>query len=184
MGANHFATQRAGFTLIEMIAGIVIMAIAMTALTAVLFPHAKRSIDSVYQVRAAELGQSLINEVMGKAFDENTDLNSGIRCGENVIDNDNACTSVNMLGPDGGEGVDDYDDVDDYHGYNQDAAQLDSNSTYGTLYPSFTFMVEVKYDDDVDGTEQSDRKLFKQVTVTVTTPGGEDFAFVQYKGNY
>lgn len=176
MVANIPKTQ-SGFTLIEMIAGIVIMAVAMTALTAVLFPHAKRSVDPVYQVRAAELGQSLINEVMGKSFDENTDLNSGTRCGENGT----SCSAV--LGPDG-EDVDDYDDVDDYHGYTQDAAQLANNDTYDTLYPSFTFSVSVVYDDDFDGSDKSNRKLFKRVTVLVVTPGDENFAFVEYKGNY
>lgn len=176
----NIVKKRAGFTLIEMIAGIVIMAIAMTALTAVLFPHAKRSVDPVYQVRAAELGQSLMNEVMGKAFDENTDLNSGIRCGENST----SCTAAGSLGPESGESVDEYNDVDDYHGYDQDAAQLNNGDTYATLYPSFEFTVEVVYDDDLDGSGASGSKLFKQVTVTVTTPGGEKFEFVEYKGNY
>lgn len=168
-----------GFTLVELIAGIVIMAIAMTALTAVLFPHANRSVDPVYQVRAAELGQSLMNEVMGKAFDENTNLNSGTRCGENGT----TCTAPNSLGPDG-EVVNQYDDVDDYHGYNQAAAQLSNNDTYDTLYPRFTFSIAVIYDDDLDGTGDSDKRLFKQITVTVKTPGDEEFKFVEYKGNY
>ena len=178
MGVNR-QKNTAGFTLIELIAGIVIMAVAMTALTAVLFPHANRSVDPVYQVRAAELGQSLINEVMGKAFDENTNLNTGIRCGESGT----VCTAINALGPDG-ETVNQYDDVDDYNGYDEAAAKLANNDTYETLYPSFTFDIVVQYDDDLDGSGDSDKKLFKQITVTVKTPGDEEFKFVEYKGNY
>lgn len=169
-----------GFTLIELIAGIVIMAMAMTALTTVLFPQASRSVDPVYQVRAAELGQSLLNEIMGKAFDENTDLNTGTRCGEAGA---GSCTDSDDLGSDS-ESVNDYDDVDDYHGYNQSAAQLSGSGNYDTLYINFTFNVTVGYDDNYDETDVSSKKLFKRILVTVTTPGGQSFEFVEYKGNY
>ena len=182
MRANSFSRNGQGFTLIEMIAGIVIMAIAMTALTGVLFPQATRSVDPVYQVRAAELGQSLINEIMGKAFDENTDYNSGLRCGEAGAD---PCTAEDQLGPDD-EDVDEYDDVDDYHEYDQSKAQLDGSDNYDELYLNFTFEVEVTYDDDLDGDHDDDDSIliFKRVEVKVTTPGGQDFKFVEYKGNY
>ena len=178
MGVKCAYSKGRGFTLIELIAGITIMAVAMTALTAVLFPHAKRSVDPVYQVRAAELGQSLMNEIIGKAFDENTNLNKGIRCGEA------GTTCSETLGPELGESVNHYDDVDDYDGYDQNDALLDAGSSYASLYPLFKFAVEVVYDDNLDGLEVSTKRLFKRITVEVTTPGGETFSFVQYKGNY
>lgn len=181
MAASTRQTQ-AGFTLIEIIAGIVIMAIAITAMTSVLFPQANRSVDPVYQVRAAELGQSLMNEIMGKAFDENTDYNNGLRCNEAGA---NACTSSSNLGHDG-ETINQYDDVDDYHGYNQTQARLVEGSSYDDLYNNFTFSVSVIYDDDLDGDFDlnDNAQLFKRVTVSVVTPGGQPFEFVSYKGNY
>lgn len=183
MAARYYGIQR-GFTLIEIIAGIVIMAIAVTAMTSVLFPQANRSVDPVYQVRAAELGQSLMNEIMGKAFDENTDYNSGLRCNEN-----GGCSTYSLGSnswPDESESINEYDDIDDYHGYNQSQARLAAGANYDTLYQNFLFTVSVIYDDDMDGDfdGNDNLQLFKRVTVKVTTPGGQDFEFVEYKGNY
>jgi MSHA pilin protein MshD len=171
-------TATKGFTLVEMIAGIVIMAMAMTALTTTLFPQASGSVDPVYQVRAAELGQSLINEIMGKAFDENTNLSAGLRCDEVGGE---PCTGVGKDGVESTAGT--FDDVDDYNDYDETAAQLDDASLYSALYKNFTFTVTVIYDGDYDGVSDTIR-VAKRVEVVVTTPGGQAFKFAAYKGNY
>lgn len=77
--------QRAGFTLIEMIVGIVVLAIALVVITGALGPLYKRSSDPWHQVRAAELGQSFLNEIMARAFDEASDKAGGeYRCDAQV----------------------------------------------------------------------------------------------------
>jgi MSHA pilin protein MshD len=75
----------AGFTLIEMIIGIVVLAIALVVITGALGPLYKRSSDPWHQVRAAELGQSFLNEIMARAFDEASDKAGGeFRCDAHV----------------------------------------------------------------------------------------------------
>lgn len=178
MSANKRAQQ--GFSLIELIAGIVIFAVAVSAMTGVLFPHARKSVDPVYQVRAAELGQSLLNEILGKAFDEQTDYTTGRRCGEGGT----SCTLAGALGPDVAEaGVNDFDDVDDYDGYTQQQAQLDNGVNYNTLYRNFSFTVSVAYDGDYNGVNDN-LTMAKRVDIAITTPGGETFQFSGYKGNF
>ena len=59
-----------GVTLIELIIGIVVLAISLSIITAVLGPLYIKSADPWHQVRAAELGQGLMNEILGKAFDK------------------------------------------------------------------------------------------------------------------
>lgn len=77
--------QSAGFTLIEMIVGMVVLAIALVVITGALGPLYKRSSDPWHQVRAAELGQSFLNEIMARAFDEASDKAGGeYRCDAQV----------------------------------------------------------------------------------------------------
>jgi MSHA pilin protein MshD len=72
---------QAGFTLIEVIVGIVVLAIALTLITAVLGPLSQKSTEPWHQVRAAELGHSFLNEVMARSFDESSDRSGGAyRC--------------------------------------------------------------------------------------------------------
>lgn len=177
---SKHSKHQSGFTLIEIIAGITIMAISMTALTAVLFPQAAGSTDPIFQVRAAELGQSLLNEITGKSYDENTDLNAGVRCGEAGT----TCTAAVDLGKESGEvTASQFDDVDDYDDYSQDEAQLDSTSTYDTLYSGFTFLVTVNYDGNYNG-EFDTNTSAKRIDITITTPGDQIFRFAAYKANF
>ena len=86
-----------GFTLIELILGMVVLAIVMTIITGLLAPQARQSADPVVQIRATELGQALMNEVLGKSFDENSDRSPPWnRCGENGV----SCTDSANFGAD------------------------------------------------------------------------------------
>jgi MSHA pilin protein MshD len=66
-----------GFTLIEIIVGIVVLGVALMVITSALGPLYQRSADPWHQVRAAELGHSLLNEIMARSFDENSDRAGG-----------------------------------------------------------------------------------------------------------
>jgi len=98
---------RRGFTLIEFVVGIVLLAIALTGILGLLVNQAPQSVDPVQQVRAAQLAQRILNEVLQKSFDEHSDHNGGrFRCGETVGTPPEiypACTPVADYGPDGGE---------------------------------------------------------------------------------
>ncbi len=174
-----------GFTLIELIAGIVIMAIAMTSLVSFLNPQATNSIDPIYQVRAAELGQSLMNEIMGKAFDENSNLSGGLlRCSEALA---TPCSAASDFGPNQdpfeSNDVDTFDDVDDYHGYTPEL--LGSSDTLATLYQDYTVSVSVVYDGDYNGVADTPADHHaKLILITVKTPNNDAFEFAAYRGNY
>lgn len=200
-----------GFTLVELIIGIIVFAIALSIVTVVVVPSASRSVDPMMQVRAAELAQSLLNEISSKSFDENSDrLNGQIRCNEDLdgdeedrtpseFDTDigeRPCTLEGALGPDG-EDRDEYDDVDDYDGLMEpdtgDGIDEIRNSTgqdlvvnNRSLYHGFIAEVEVFYDGNYDGVK--DNWAFDQnaklIRVTITTPTDQTYQFTTYRSNF
>lgn len=197
-----------GFSLIEMVIGIVAFSAVLTIVIGVLNPQAERSADPIFRVRAAELAQSLFNEISGKSFDEQSDRSGGLlRCGETGAP---ACTSVHCLGPEDGvacatlcsfsggtrtdsavppvaEGSRDlWDDVDDYHQLVQSGDTIENSlgETLGSLYTGFTAEVSVIYDGNEDGANDcaiADKKL---ITVTITTPNGDAIPFSLYRSNF
>ena len=181
-------TNNKGFTLLELVIGIVVFAIATSLFASLIVPQAVRSVDPIYQVRAAELGRSLINEITGKSFDERSDRTGGANiCGQGV---NPACTSSADLGPEeidaGGEPIrSSFDDVDDYHNLNESGASIENSlgDTTG-LYKGFKVRVIVFYDADMDGTAETLIGNTKLITVTVTTPNDEDIMFATFRSNY
>jgi len=168
-----------GFTLIEMIIGIVVFAVAMTMMTSLILPRAEQSVDPIYQVRAAKLASSLLDEIKGKAFDENSNTSLGLgRCDENS----NPCSTT--LGADGAETRDSFNDVDDYDGLEIDGLLLNHTSqSYQDLYKNYELAVSVIYDGDYNGVADSSRKA-KLITITVTMPNQETVSFATYRSNY
>lgn len=177
----------------ELVLGIVVFAIAMSLFLSLIVPQARQSADPILQVRASELAQSLMSEIVSKSFDENSSRGGGTgRCNEAPNPD---CTASNALGPDG-ETRGTYNDVDDYDGLNQSGAaiQNSSGSTISlngrNLYEGFLVNIIVFYDDDMDGLDDAlSRGLAyignnKLIHVTVTTPTGEAIAFSSYRSNY
>lgn len=103
---------------------------------------------------SAELGDSFLNELTRKAFDENTVSGS--------IDTVTSLTLAYSLGADAGEAdVSHYDDIDDYDGY----TKTDSLNKLGV----FTTTVEVYYIDEANpDTKSSTRKFLKRIDIEVT----------------
>jgi MSHA pilin protein MshD len=191
---QHSALKRLqrGFTLIELVVGIVIFAIAMVLVVSFLQPQVAKGIDPIWQVRASSLGQSLSNEILAKAFDNNSNQVGGFsRCGEGID-----CTESGSLGPEAGENRSSFNDVDDYDGLNVSGADIlnslglttDVNSI--NIYEGFSAEVNVFYDQNLDGLDDdnagsgtltANKKL---VVVTITTPGGERITMTSVKGNF
>jgi len=180
-----------GFTLIETIVGIVVLAISFSVLTSLIYPISEQSAEQLHQVKAAELAQSMLNEIQNKAFDENSDMAGGrIRCGE-----PSAPTCSTIMGPeDGNNGRDDndedtrdlFDDVDDYH----NAVEIkDSQGHYLNLYTGYTMSITVCNDSDYDGvcevgTSTAEISTAKLITVTITTPTDFSMSFSTYRANF
>jgi len=195
--------SQAGFTLIEVIVGIVALAIALTLITAVLGPLSQKSTEPWHQVRAAELGHSFLNEVMARSFDENSDRSGGafrcdatselgaIACTTPVLDNGQYRFPKDPLGCIGAscESRDNFDDVDDFDGFTAtgDAITNILGLNLTGLYNGYQVAIDVVYDGDFDNNPNesgSTERLAKRITVTVTTPGGEQFRFAAYRSNW
>jgi MSHA pilin protein MshD len=108
-----------GFTLVEFVVGIVLLAVALTGILGLLVNQAPQAVDPVQQVRAAQLAQRILGEMLEKSFDEHSDHNGGrFRCARRPVcpPLPIPCTASADYGPDGGEtrpyGFNDVDDFD------------------------------------------------------------------------
>ena len=181
-----------GFTLIELVIGIMVFAIALSLFMTLIVPQARQSVEPILQVRATELAQSLMSEIVSKSFDENSSRN-----GELTLCNENTCTPSSKLRPENGESRATYNDVDDYNGLGL-APGENINNALGQaitldgqlLYEGFTLRVTVYYDDDMNGIDDAiDTGAIytgntKFIRIIVTTPSGEHINFSSYRSNY
>lgn len=174
-----------GFTLIEIIIGMVVFAISLAIIMPYLAPAEKNSADQIHQIKAAQLAQALMDDIMSRAFDENSIMAGGLlRCDEdknenNVIDGDEkACTR--LIGTDGPEETSrsTFDDVDDFHNYSEKITATDSD--LDGSYQNFTINVTVAF---ATGLPLS-KWLIKRITIVVTTPLGTDITFTVFKVNF
>ncbi|MBO2605119.1 prepilin-type N-terminal cleavage/methylation domain-containing protein [Shewanella algae] len=160
-----------GFTLIELVIGMLVLGIALVLLTSVLFPQSDHAAQTLHRVRSAELAQAVINEIWGKRYDEHSGANGGLPACDGL--GGVSCTQVSDYGPDG-ESRDQFDDIDDYHGLNEQSLMLNSSLSYQSHYPGYSLSVQVSQ-------YQANSKL---VTVTVTTPAGEAIRYDVLRSNF
>ncbi|ALO36062.1 MSHA biogenesis protein MshD [Colwellia sp. MT41] len=173
-----------GFTLIELIVGIVVLTISLSIVSTLIAPAEEKSADNVLQIKASKLGQSLMSDIISRAFDHNSDMAGGlVRCGETDAP---ACTAI--LGPEDGLGgrVDadedsrsQYNDVDDFDGFSEKINSIDGELDGG--YNEFFIAVSVRYAGADLGLANT---LVKRITVTVTTPLGTAIEFTSHKANF
>jgi len=154
-----------GFTLIELIVFIVVISLALTGLFSVFNQSMLNSVDPIIRVRALELAQSKLDEVLVRKFAENTPAGGIPACGS--FDSGSpivACTAIQGVAADPAR-----DDVGDYNG---------ENTTDG----NYTIAVAVSE----QGTELglASDALARRVTVTVTMPGSETLSLSGYKVNF
>ena len=171
-----------GFTLVETIVGIVVLSIAFTIFTSLIYPLANQSAEQVHQIRAAELGQSMLNEIFGRAFDENSDMSGGVyRCGEDrngdgLVKPENGETCSTAIGPDNltvstKETRSSFDDVDDYDTQDNFIQAVNAiGERIDDTYINYEVMIEVIHDGNYDGNPDSDFSTAKLITVTIKTP--------------
>jgi MSHA pilin protein MshD len=165
-----------GFTLVELVVGIVVMAIALTLLSTVFFSNPGRSVEPLLQMRAAEFGQALMDEILSKKFDQMTP-EGGIP----------ACTTCSStMGPDAGELRSDYNDVDDYHTCGNPIALADALNNLPANFIGYTMDVCVRYDDfdNAGGTSVNGKLITVKIGLPVSSGLNEPLVFSSYKGNY
>lgn len=181
-----------GFTLIESIIVMVVMAIAMVTFIQFLVPQIANSGDPHYQSRAAALGQSVMTKVLARKFDQNSDnLGGAIRCSSVDVDSV-PCTGLSgtaKLGRDTVDGVEEveavFNDVDDYigcwtansSGGCQDLYQLISDGE-DSAYHNFRVDIDAAYETNTA------QKMVKKVTFTITAGKHSPIKYVAYRGNF
>lgn len=150
-----------GFSLVELIIFIVVIGIATTGLFAALNQHNLTSVDPIFQVRALELAQATLDEIIGKRYDENSPNGGFPPCGSGES-GALPCSSFQA----GDQAA--LDDVDDYHGY----------TSVPATYAGFSLSVQVTAVPSFGG------QPAKQVRVTVTPPVGEPVDLGAVRANY
>lgn len=124
-------------------------------------------------ITATGIGQTVIEEMAQKAFDENTI--------DQVVDSPDSLTLPADLGPDSAPvneiTIDLYDDLDDYNGY----TRTDSLSRLGNFHVKVSVSY-VKYEqpDSIVYT----RTFYKQAEVTVTNEFMVDTLTLNYTASY
>ena len=188
-----------GFTLIELVIGIVLLAIALGGMMGLLVSQTSQATDPVQQVRAAQLAHRLLNEILSRSFDAHSDHNgSRWRCGETVdgITYD-LCTVPSSYGPESGQSSSYlFDDVDDYHTPTLCSQHL-ASCTGGEWVPAayFTQSSDEVRDDYRNfavrilvtpgaGCTAALCSTFKIIRLTIRLPDGSELPFAVTRGNY
>ncbi|MBO1518766.1 type IV pilus modification PilV family protein [Oceanisphaera pacifica] len=184
------SNKQAGFSLFELVLGIVLLGILMAGSLAMLINLAPKTVDPAMEVRAAQLAQRLLNDISLQKYDHN---NSHLACGTT---NAELCTLPENYGPDVAElALADFNDVDDYDttaicaasfkpsSCNNDwiaacwfTEQCDDNSN---AYSGFMVNIAVKphvFDTQADSA--------KQIEIAVRQPSGNVWQYAVLRGNY
>ena len=177
---------KTGFTLVELIIGMVVFAIVLVTVSSMVISQSRQSVSPVFQVRAAAFAQSLADEIFSKAFDEVASRSGSLaRCGEAQ-----PCTAPGALGPDGGESRATFNDVDDYHNFSQSGDNFTNSNNEPVevdgrnLYSGYAASVTVVYDTNMDGVADGGTGTAKLITIDVTTPDSDVVRFALYRWNF
>jgi len=114
-----FSKSHSGLSLIEVIIFILILSIALGAIISVYIYTTRHSANTLLTLKTVELSQALMDEILSKAYDENTPVGGG--CVDGYAST--SCTSgqtaqallTSDFGINGGESRSRFDDIDDYH---------------------------------------------------------------------
>lgn len=194
---HYFLRHKSGFSLVELVVGIVVLAIALLAMTTMLISQSKDALEPIHRLRASQLGQSILQNILSRSYDQNSDHNGGVyRCGEIWGDSNLwydssdqtwkstgiptivACSSND--GIDIGEAAGEhqnFNDVDDFI-ENDFVSIVDYGNVLGNDFPSQVQNYSVKI------TVLPNGAAFKEISVTIKTPTNEEIVFSALKGNY
>src|SRR5690606_10324718 len=108
-----------GFTLVELVVTIVVLAIALVSVAYIVRLGTSDSSQTLLETRAIALGQAYLDEILSRRFDERSGRGGGSPC--YGLAGGGRCTAAANFGLDGGEGSnrDLWDDVDDYDGLSE-----------------------------------------------------------------
>ncbi len=176
LGLNS-SNRSQGYSLIELIITITLTSIVMVIFYTVFSQNQVKSVSTIMQAKAAELGQAYLEEIGFKGYDENSPAGNAVRCNSGAP----ALPCSATLTSDGETRIL-YDDVDDYNGL-IDSPPRDALDQVRTGFNGFSVSVIVSYAGTDFGFAQQD---LKKIVVTVSPPASEggQFVFTHYRGNF
>jgi len=188
------ARNQRGFTLIEIVVGIVVLAVALTIVSGAFLPQASKTTTQMYQIKATALGKRIMDQVLIRYYDDASTSSGGfIRCGETVLTSvPFPCSSDLGIEKDRGEvssAPDSFNDVDDYNVYCHDQTGYDPSAALGYFtdkYPGYGLQICVSFAaDKFDPTlGTGDIDVAKRIQVTVFMPDDDSIQLTAFKGNY
>ncbi len=192
-----------GFTLIEIIIGIVVLSIALTGGLSLLISQVDAYRDPLIKEKSVQIAKRVVHEIQIRAYDEKSDIGGGIfRCSETVGGISlGDCSAEAEYGTDPGElMLDTLDDVDDFDTaklctklsgsyscsenylpvvyFFSDAADEATQKKYNDYYAGFLVKIEV-----VPAKISGDADSAKKITVTVRQSDGLEIEYSLIKAN-
>ena len=195
-----------GFTLIEIIIGIVVLSIALTGGLSLLISQVDAYRDPLIKEKSVQIAKRVVHEIQIRAYDEKSDIGGGIfRCSETVGGISlGDCSAEAEYGTDPGElMLDTLDDVDDFDTaklcqnpklsgsyscsdnnylpvvyFFSDAANEATQKKYNDYYAGFLVKIEV-----VPAEISGDAYSAKKITVTVRQSDGLEIEYSFIKAN-
>lgn len=192
-----------GFTLIEIIIGIVVLSIALTGGLSLLISQVDAYRDPLIKEKSVQIAKRVVHEIQIRAYDEKSDIGGGIfRCSETVGGSLGRCSEKAEYGTDPGElMLDTLDDVDDFDTaklcpklsgsyscsdnnylpvvyFFSDAADEATQKKYNDYYAGFLVKIEV-----VPAIISGDADSAKKITVTVRQSDGLEIEYSFIKAN-
>jgi MSHA pilin protein MshD len=161
---KNTAMRVQGFTLIELVAFIVVIGLSITAIGSVFQYSVVRIQDPLINSHLLSMAQSQLDEVLSRKFDENTPTGGVPACGGSA-----PCAGIGIEAGEELTSITTLDDVDDFHLY-QDVPEVG--------YTREVSVVNAGTDFGVDN-EQA-----KRITVTVTSPQGVAMSLASYRFNF
>ncbi|MGR6831947.1 type IV pilus modification PilV family protein [Aliivibrio wodanis] len=177
-----------GFSLISIVLSIILMSFALLTVTTSLVPKSQQNVELIYSTKAAELGAAVMDEILGRQFDQNSGPNGGLP--ECSSPTGKACTTVEDLGEDTdlAAGIDEsnrslFNDVDDFNGLSGNVQDV-LGDNLGSVYPNFSISISVFYDANLDGIADTVSGNRKRIVVDVIDPSGQHYPFSVFRGNF
>ena len=156
-----------GFSLVETVITIMVIAVALTAVTSSMDLSVRRGADPLWQARAVQMMQSYFDDILALRFQDETPPGGG------------AVGSCTVAGPEAGESDrGDYDDVDDYDGLVEQGQFLDTGAGPGSQYQ---ISVSVLCRSVTVGSTSGFTKV---ITITMTGSVGETLVMSAMRGDF
>ena len=168
---NHSSVKQSGFSLIELVITIVVLGIALTALSSSLFSGVSQNSNPLWQAKATQLSQAYFDEILAMKYQEDSPLGGGVA----------SSAACSIDGPETGEDKrSDFDDVDDYDGLTGVASFLDTNAS--STYGGYSVSVQVTCEDHL-GAASSAASTSKRIQLTILSPTNQSLVFSAFRAD-